>query len=174
MIIALAGLPGSGKTTAASILEEKGFIRVSFGKITLDELKKRGLEINEENEKKVREGLRKEHGMAAFAKLNIRKIQEALKKSNVVIDDLMSYQEYTLLKENFDNIKLVAITAPEKERMKRLTSRKVRTLTPEEAKSRDNHQLNALNLKESIEKAENIIVNDKSLDDFRRNIEELI
>ena len=55
-IIAVTGLPGSGKSTVVDYLVQKGFHRVYFGQVTLDELKNRGLEVNEQNEKEVREG----------------------------------------------------------------------------------------------------------------------
>jgi len=171
MIIALCGLPGSGKTTAAEFLEQKGFTRVSFGKINLEELKKRGLEVNEQNEKILRDDLRKEHGMEAFAKLNISKIE--LISENIVIDDLMSYQEYELLSKRF-KVLLVAITADEETRIRRLAHRKIRPLTSEEVKSRDYHQLNVLNLKESIAKADKTIINNSSFENLKQKIEELI
>ena len=48
-LVAIVGLPGSGKTEVAKILNKKGYSIVRFGDVTDVELKKQGLEINEEN-----------------------------------------------------------------------------------------------------------------------------
>ena len=69
-VVAIVGMAGSGKSEVAKIFEEKGFSRIRFGDITDIEIKKRTLEINEANERHIRELLRKELGMAAYAILN--------------------------------------------------------------------------------------------------------
>ena len=45
--------------------------------------------------------MRKEHGMGAYAILNIPKFDELLKKGNVVGDGLYSWSEYKILKEKY-------------------------------------------------------------------------
>ncbi len=47
--------------------------------MTDEEVKRRGLELNEQNERSVREDLRKQYGMAAYAILNLPRIEAALK-----------------------------------------------------------------------------------------------
>jgi len=88
IVAALVGMAGAGKSEAASLFMNNGFIRIRFGDITDEEIKKRGLILNEENERSVREGFRKEHGMAAYAILNLPRIEEALKTAPVIIDGL--------------------------------------------------------------------------------------
>jgi len=89
-VVSIVGMAGSGKSEVSRVFEENGFIRIRFGDVTDAEIKKRGLELNEENEHYIRELLRKEHGMAAYAILNQPKIDSALKHSDVVIDGLYS------------------------------------------------------------------------------------
>ena len=56
-IIALVGMSGTGKSEATNFLKDQfNFDLFYFGGIVLNEVKKRGLEINNENEKMVREG----------------------------------------------------------------------------------------------------------------------
>ena len=90
-VISIVGMTGSGKSEVASFFEQRGFVRIRFGDITDQEVEKRGLVLNEENEKYVRELLRKEHGMSAYAELNLPRINSALESSNVVIDGLYSW-----------------------------------------------------------------------------------
>ncbi len=100
-VVSIVGMTGAGKSEVSRIFEESGFIRIRFGDVTDEEVKKRGLELNEENERHVRELLRKEHGMSAYAKLNLPRIDSALKRSDVVIDGLYSWEEYTFLKDYY-------------------------------------------------------------------------
>ena len=78
-IVSIVGMAGSGKSEVAKILERNGFLRIRFGDITDAEIRKRGLESNEANERYIREQLRKEHGMAAYAELSLPGIDLLLK-----------------------------------------------------------------------------------------------
>ena len=92
--------------------------RIRFGDITDIEVKKLGLPFNEDNERQVREQLRKEYGMAAYARLNMARIDETLQKSNVVVDGLYSWEEFVLLKDYYgDKLSLVAVYSSPKTRM---------------------------------------------------------
>ncbi len=70
------------------------------------------MEINEANERYMREKLRKEHGMAAYAILNLPPINKALLSTNVVVDGLYSWEEYLVLKEHYGAaMSLIAVWA---------------------------------------------------------------
>ena len=101
-IIAIVGMCGSGKSIASDYYEEKGFEKIYFGGVTLDKLKEQNLEITPENEKMMREKLRSEYGMGAFALLLLDKIEEAQKNNNVVLDGLYSWDEFKILKDRFN------------------------------------------------------------------------
>ena len=87
-------MPGSGKSIVSDFFVEKGFQYVRFGQITLDEVVKRKLPLNEKSERAVREEIRKKHGMAAFAILNYPKFKKILNAGNVIADGLYSWSEY--------------------------------------------------------------------------------
>jgi dephospho-CoA kinase len=87
-VVAVVGLAGSGKSELAALFEARGWTRVRFGQVTEDEVVKRGLAVNEANERAVREELRKKHGMAAYAHLNLPRIEAALAKGPVVCDGM--------------------------------------------------------------------------------------
>ena len=98
-IIAIVGMCGSGKSVVCDYYESLGFTKIYFGGVTLDKIKEEGLEINEKNEKYMREKLRKEYGMSAYAIILLPKIEESLKKGNVVLDGLYSWDELKVLKD---------------------------------------------------------------------------
>jgi dephospho-CoA kinase len=167
--VSIVGMAGAGKSAVARVFERDGFKRVRFGDITEEEVKKRGLPINESNERNVREQLRKEHGMAAYAILNLPRIDALLKESNVVVDGLYSWEEYILLKERYgDNFSVIAVWASPRTRYKRLGGRKVRPLTVEEAASRDKSEIENVKKGGPIAMADFTIVNETSLQDLEQ------
>ncbi len=174
-IVAIVGMPGSGKSEIARIFERNGFIRIRFGDITDEEVKKRGLELNETNERYVRELLRQEHGMTAYAYLNLPRIDAAIKHSNVVIDGLYSWEEYTFLKNHYGkDFFTVAVWASPPTRYARLTARSSRHLTPEEAASRDVAEIENVNKGGPIAMADFTIINEFTLAHLKKEVERVI
>ncbi|MDD4860193.1 MAG: AAA family ATPase [Dehalococcoidales bacterium] len=174
-VVAIVGMAGSGKSEAARVFEAHGYARVRFGDITDEELRRRGLPLNEQNERAVREALRKEHGMAAYAKLSLPRIEAALKKSNVVADGLYSWEEYKLLKDHFgDKFTLIAVATSPATRYRRLASRPHRPLTQEEAASRDRAEIENLNKGGPIAMADFVIRNDSAVTVLQKETERII
>ena len=174
-VVSIVGMPGSGKSEVARIFERHGFARVRFGDITDEEVRKRGLELNEENERYVRQQLREEHGMSAYAKLSLPRIDALLKSSDVVVDGLYSWEEYTLLKSRYgDNFHVVAVWASPKMRYDRLVKRPIRPLTADEAASRDIAEIENSNKGGPIAMADFTIINEASLQDLEREAEKAV
>jgi len=162
LVVAVVGLTNAGKTVVSKFLQKKGFAYIRFGQITEDICKEMGLENNEENNRIVRENIRKEHGMAAYALLNMPKIRALLKQGNVVIDNLSAWSSYKLLKERFDNFVTVAVYAPPKLRSKRAESRAVRS-TKDYYKNRSVRDRDYAEI-ENMEKAGPIAMADYTID----------
>jgi len=182
-VICVVGMPGSGKSLVSDELVKHGFAYIRFGQITLDKVKEKGLSVTEDNEKKVREELRKEHGMAAFALLNIPKIDELLEKSNVVVDGLYSWSEYKTLKEKYgEKMYVVAVYAPPKMRYQRLENRKgtddeeqrFRSISKEDARARDYAEIENLEKGGPIVMADFTVVNTGSIDQLKKQIKDVI
>lgn len=174
-VVAVVGMAGAGKSETARLFEENGFIKIRFGDVTDEELRKQGLELNEENERRVRELLRERYGMAAYAILNLSRIDLALKKSPVVIDGLYSWEEYTSLKNYYGkNFYVVAVWASPKIRYARLATRAERRLTLEEATSRDKAEIEKLNKSGPIAIADFTILNESSLKNLEREVKKTI
>ena len=174
-VVAIVGMAGAGKSELAEIFKKDGFKKVRFGDITEEEIIHRGLELNEETESHIRQQLRKEHGMAAYAKLNLPKIDSLLKSSDVVVDGLYSWEEYVLLKKRYgERLSIVAICASPVTRHKRLAKRAERSLTPEEANSRDKAEIENSNKGGPIAMADFTIVNESSLQWLEKDTERVL
>jgi dephospho-CoA kinase len=174
-VVSIVGMTGSGKSEVARILDAKGYTTVRFGDITDEAVKKLGLPLTEENERPVREGLRKEHGMAAYAKLSIPRIDAALQNSNVVVDGLYSWEEYLVLKERYNKqFYVIAVWSSPEDRYKRLGSRKIRPLTPDQAAGRDRAEIENMNKGGPICMADFTILNDADMGALRKHVEQII
>ena len=174
-VVAVVGMTGSGKSEIARLFSTGGFITVRFGDITDEAVQKLGLPFTEENERPVREGIRKEHGMAAYAKLSIPRIDDGLRRSNVVVDGLYSWEEYLLLKEQYgDRFMVVGVWSSPQDRYRRLANRKVRPLILREAISRDRAEIENLNKGGPIAMADFTILNNGSMSDMKKQVERII
>ena len=172
-LVAIVGMCGSGKSVASAYYENLGYQKVYFGGVTMDKLKEAGLEINPENERAMREGLRKEYGMAAYAIILLPKIEELLSKGNVILDGLYSWDELKVLKEKFSNLKVIAIVVNKKTRYERLNSREIRPFNNEEAKMRDITEIENLAKAGPIAYADYYILNDENKEEFKKNLDNI-
>jgi len=173
-IIALLGLPGSGKTEAINYLVNKyNWPKIYFGEVTFDELKKRNLEINEANERLVREDLRDKFGKEYYAEQIIIKINN-LKSSNILVESLYSWQEYMLFKKAFGGqfITLAIYVSPAI-RYERLSRRSFRPLTTEEAQSRDYSQIENLTQAGPIALADFTLINESTLEELYLQLDKI-
>jgi dephospho-CoA kinase len=174
-LLIIVGMPGAGKSIAAQHLRRQGWSVVYFGGITLKELDDRGLPHNQENERSVREDLRRRLGMDAYAKRCLDEILVSLKAGPTVVDGLYSWDEYRFLKANVPGpILAVAICAPRAVRYARLASRPVRPLRPEEAEARDIAEIEQLDKGGPIAMADYTVVNDRSPDDLRTALDAIL
>ena len=174
-VVSIVGMTGAGKSEVARLFEENGFIRIRFGDVTDEEIRKRGLELNEENERYIRELLRKEYGMSAYAILNLSRIDLARKQSDVVIDGLYSWEEYTFLKTYYgEDFYVVAVWASPKTRYARLTDRSNRRLTLEEAANRDRAEVENVDKGGPIAMADFTIINESSLKELKKEVKGVI
>lgn len=181
-IICLVGMCGSGKSTVADELTKKGYSFARFGQLTLDIIKEKELEPSEENERIIRENIRKEHGMGAYAALNIPKFDQLLNQNNVVADGLYSWSEYKILKEHYKNrIIIAAVIAPPKTRYERLAARKNidekmrnRPATKEQAGSRDYAEIENIEKGGPIAMADYYILNNSNIEELKKQTNDFL
>ena len=170
-LIAIVGMPGAGKTVAADFFRAKNIPVLRFGDQTDITLKELGLVRNEENERYVREKLRKELGMAAYAIKMEPRIYEAEKKSHIIVlDGLRSWEEYEVLIKKFPELQLLCIYARPDLRYRRLSVRSVRPIPLNQSRGRDIAELVGLNMGGPIAIADHCIINDGNEDAFQQQL----
>ena len=176
IILAVVGLPGSGKTEAINYLMGKyKWPKVYFGDVTFDEMKLRGLDINEKNERFVREDLRAKYGQLIYARKVIEKIKNIKEDVNILVESLYSWDEYLEFKKEFgDSFKILAIYSSPETRIKRLSSRPVRPLSREEVESRDYSQIENLKQAGPIARADFTIVNEGEMEELCSEIDKIV
>lgn len=173
-LYAIVGMCGSGKSIASDYLVSKGFNKVYFGGVTMDKLKEANLEVNPLNEKMMREKLRSELGMGAFAIVLLPKIKECFNNGNTVLDGVYSYDEVKILKENFSELKIIAIVCDKDIRYNRLSIREVRPLTNEEASARDIAEVENIAKAPPIAMADYYILNNGTIEEYKTRLEEIL
>ena len=174
-VIAIVGMCGSGKSVASDFLVEKGYEKVYFGGVTMEKLKENNLEVNPENEKMMREKLRADLGMGAFAKILLPRIKEYVKEKNVVLDGLYSWDEYQIIEEELkEKLLMIAIVVDKKLRYSRLKEREVRPLTFEEAKARDLSEIENIRKAPPIAYADYYIFNNGTIEEYKNRLEEIL
>lgn len=172
-VIAVLGMPGSGKSEAIEFLQSQyQWPKVYFGDVTFDEMKRRGLERNQANERLVREDLRNIHGDDYYAKEVIRMIEALGDAPTVLVESLYSGDEYRVLKQHFhEHFATIAIHARPALRHKRLLSRPERPLSLQESEERDWAQLNRLTQGTPIALSDFMIVNEGSKEELQQKLE---
>jgi dephospho-CoA kinase len=176
VVIALIGMPGSGKTEVSKVIsEETRACTVVMGDIIREETVKRGFELNPENMGFVSVKLRKEYGDDVIAKRCIEKIQE-IKNNIVIVEGVRSLAEIRAFKEKIPNFYTIVIETLQKTRFERLKKRG----RPDDSISweifvkRDEREL-GFGLGNAIELADFCIVNEKDdLEAFKENVRKTI
>jgi len=171
-VVGIVGMPGSGKTILSQKFVDKGWNSVYFGSVTLNELDKRKLEYNQQNEKSVREELRSKYGIDAYAKILMPQIESLSKAAPLVLDGLYSWSEYKYLKSKLnDQLTIIAVVTNSELRYSRLKNRIKRPLDLEEAVSRDYAEIENLEKGGPISIADYYIINNSNISELLKQFE---
>lgn len=174
-IVAIVGMCGSGKSVASDFLVEKGWKKVYFGGVTMEKLQEAGLEVTPENEKMMREKLRADLGMGAYAKILLPRIKEYAKEENTVLDGLYSWDELNILREELgEELKVIAIVVDRSLRYERLSHRDVRPFTKEEAQKRDISEIENIAKAGPIAYADYYIFNNGTREEYLERLETIL
>ena len=172
-IIAIVGMCGSGKSIASGYLENIGYKKVYFGGVTMDKLKEEGLDITPDNERMMRERLRKDLGMGAYAIVLLPKIKELAKDNDVVLDGLYSWDELKILQKEF-RMTTIAVVADKQIRYERLSKRLERPLKEDDAIKRDITEIENIAKSGPIAYADYYIFNNGTTEEFQVRLKEIL
>lgn len=168
-IIAFVGLVGAGKTEAVKYLSNKGFPKVHFGRIILDEMDTSNIAHTAENERQFREKIRREKGQDFIVQQIIPQIQALINSGQhrIVADGIYSWTEYKAMKKAFPGeLTTVAIVAAKRIRHRRCLNSSAHTLSQEEVDNRDWSEIENLEKGGPIAMADYYINNNDSIESF--------
>jgi dephospho-CoA kinase len=171
-VIAVVGMPGSGKGTFCEVAKSRGFEIVSFGDIAREVTKREAQ--NTEGAFAVHnvvDRLRKEIGPDWIA----REAAKAAKTESICFDDVRTPEELAYLKEKFPTLKLFGIIANKEDRYSRLLARARwdDRGTREELEKKDSGG-GAWGIPKLLELSDTKLENNGTLDEFRENCEEAL
>ncbi|MFX1366101.1 MAG: AAA family ATPase [Promethearchaeota archaeon] len=171
-VIAICGLPGSGKTTAIKAIEDLGIV-VSMGDVVRNEARKMHLEPSGFIIGEIAKELREKGGPAIIAEKCVELIKN-LDTEVVFVDGVRSFYEVNVFRE-FWKFPIVAIITDEQKRINRLFERG-RSDDPkhiEELKERDKRE-REFGQEEVLEKANYTILNNSTIDALKKNSRKII
>jgi dephospho-CoA kinase len=199
-IIGLVGLPGSGKGEASQIARDEGLTVLVMGDVIRQEAARQGLEPTDCNLGRIGQALRAQDGPDAVAK-RVFEMARATGEETVVVDGLRSRQEADYFAAHAEQFHLVEICAPAEDRLKWLKARgrpddpgKSPALSGAAAGEDEKliaagaepGRLDAVALEErecrelgwgmceAMKAAQMKLLNDGSLDEFRKNVRRLL
>lgn len=176
-VIAIVGLPGSGKSEAAAVAQEHGIPVVTMGDVIRAAVRERGLEITEDTMGRVATELREAGGNAAVAERSIPLIQRYAEEHDVVlVDGIRGIAEVERFEEAFgEDFRLVSIEVPFETRLERIRER---GRDPNAERENDLRQRDARELGYGMDEAMNhadvTLENTGSLEAFRAVIREIL
>ena len=175
-LVAVVGMSGVGKSVVTEYLESLGWKKLYFGGITYKLMEQEGVERDKDGkvEKEFREKLRKEHGPECYAKFLDPEIKEALKESDVVLDGLYSWYEYTYLIERYPELKLVCVVADKELRYSRVAVRPDRPFDRDAIVYRDISEIENLYKGGPIAYADYYILNNSDKENVIKRTEEIV
>jgi dephospho-CoA kinase len=171
-LIAVTGMPGSGKEELVKIAIEQGIKVVRMGDVVRAEIKNRDLDLTDINIGKIASEEREKQGPGIWAKRTLPLVKGEI----VLIDGVRSESELKIFKNAFGkNIEVVCVHASPKIRYERIKKRKRKdaTMTWEEFSKRDEREL-GWGLDKAISLCNHTIVNEGSLEDYHKTVKKLL
>lgn len=177
MIIGLTGRNASGKTEVANYLKRRGFQYFSLSDAIRDEIKRRGQEITRDVLIEIGNELRTRFGPGILAE----RIAEQLRQDcNYVVDSIRNPAEVEVLRKRKD-FRLLAVKADQGLRFERSRARgregatqSFEQFVSEETRELDSHDPASQQLIATERLADIFVLNNSSLEDLRREMDELM
>ena len=173
-LVIVTGMPGAGKSGIAQSFHDVGVPVIVMGDVIRNETRKRGLEPNPENTRKVMLELREKNGPGAVASFCIDDLR-ALNSEIVVIEGCRSIAEIDVFDDCADTVTIVCVHTSPRERYRRLRERNREDAPPswEVFRERDVREI-SVGLGGVIALSDIMIVNESSLAEFEDQSKKLV
>jgi len=165
-LIVTVGMPGSGKDELIAVAQSMGLATLKMGDLVRDETRRRGLGLSNTNVARIASEEREKHGAGIWAQRALPKLIE----TRMLVDGCRSDSEVTVFRHNFGDLFVLGIFASPETRYERMKSRRRSDdgLSLQEFFDRDRRELK-WGIGSAFTLADGMIVNEGSLDDFRRS-----
>lgn len=175
-ILAFTGMPCSGKTEAVKVAKEMGIPVIRMGDMVWEEVKNRGLPLDNKNVGNVADQMRNERGKDVWARRTLAKIRILDETDIIVIDGIRNIEEIdTFKKELGKEFIVIVITASDETRRRRVLNRARQddSTNIEDLEERDKRELR-WGLGTVIAAADIVISNEGSIDEFHEEIKKIL
>jgi len=175
-IIAFTGMPCSGKTEAVQLAKDKDIPVIRMGDMVWEEVKKRGLPLDDENVGGIANQMRKDFGKDIWAQRTLKKISSFENLNCIVIDGIRNVEEIEAFKKELGNdFVVIAITSSDETRRKRFLQRGREDDSKDinDFEQRDKREL-SWGLGTVIASADIVVSNEGDLKYFRNEIQKIL
>ena len=173
IVVGVTGLPCTGKTEFADTAAEMGFKVIEMGDFVRAHARLLGLEATPNNIGMLADKLREDGGADVVAKMVLPRVLESIKNGNpVVVVGIRSVDEVEVFRREFGkSFVLIGVDAPRRVRFERACQRRRGDdpLTWEEFEEKDMHE-STLGTLQAVRNADHMLVNDKSLEEFKSKV----
>ena len=171
ILIVTVGMPGSGKDEMVGVAQSIGLATLKMGDLVRDETRRRGLQLTNANVGRIASEERDKHGGGIWAQRALPKLTE----TRMLVDGCRSDSEVTVFRHHFGDLYVLGIYASPETRFERLR-RRGRGDDSSDMQvfyDRDRRELK-WGIGNAFALADGMIVNEDSLDDFRREAQRRI
>jgi dephospho-CoA kinase len=174
-VIGTVGMPGSGKSEAATVAEEVGVPVLIMGDVIRQECRDRGLDPAQHHGR-IAQALREENGPGAIAQRSLPIIEDHLADSDaVLVDGIRSDVEVETFREAFgEDFTLVHVYAPRELRKERIESRDRPGDTDGESLESREERETGFGMDDAIDLADVRIENTGTLEEFHDAFRDLL
>jgi dephospho-CoA kinase len=164
-LIVTVGMPGSGKDELVEVAHTLGLATLKMGDLVRDETRRRGLGLTNQNVARIANEEREKHGPGVWAQRALPKLTE----TRMLVDGCRSDTEVSVFRHNFGDLFVLAIYSSPEHRYDRMAKRGRGDdgQDMQEFYDRDRRELK-WGIGNAFVLADGILVNEGSLDDFRR------
>jgi dephospho-CoA kinase len=170
-IIAITGMPGSGKKVLRQELEKRGISVVVMRHIVENEMREKGIEVTNVNLREYATELREKFGNTVVAERTFEKVKQ-LDDETVIVDGIRGDMEIEFFRKQKDTeLILIAVISSAETRFKRLSKRGLEwdMKTREELDYRDKKEI-SWGLDKAIAMADYNVDNEGTLEEFKEKI----